>query len=846
MTSRSILLAGAAGAALFTVPALADETAAATATAADTAGAIAADAATSAEDGTPSRGDVIIVTARRRKETAQDVPLAISVIRGDSIEATGNFNVVKLQQLAPTLQVYTSNPRNTSVNIRGLGVPFGLTSDGFEQGVGIYVDDVYNSRVAAATFDFLDVDQVEVLRGPQGTLYGKNTTAGAINITTNQPTFDFEGRAELTVGNLNYKQAKAAVSGPLSDTVAARLAIATTSRRGTLYNTRSQRWINEQDNVGLRGQLLFKPTPDLSITLSGDYSKQDPEGFGTAFVRVGTTQKALDRQYDALIARLNTSAQAAGLGANYYSTPSRNIYDRLTDIDANLNAGNKIGGVSARVKWDAGPGTLTSITAWRFWDWKPENDRDFTGASVVSRSQNPSQQDQYSQEFRYNYSGDKIDFVVGLFGFKQRIDTQGTEQQGTNASAWSLTAAQGRDNPAVLNGLTATNTQWLKSTSAALYGQLSYKLTPELTIQPGLRLNYDKKSGFYQRVVRDDSGALVDCTPPLAANSVRAAQCGVYQPQTSPVSDSAWNFTYDFNVNYKVTPDVLVYATYAKSFKTLGINQNGLPLNSTTNLPNFDAATVKPESVNHFEIGLKSTLLGGRATFNLTAFHTGIKNYQVTVNGGQFGTVRGYLANADKVRSQGIEADFKIRASDRFTAYANAAYTDAKYVKFCNAPPPPELGGGSSTGIAVTGKCSYTGTIGAPGVAGSVSPPFVDISGADLPGVSKWSFSYGAEYNLPANLLGKEGQIYLGVDGNYRSKWNSNATPSIYTEVKGYALTNLRAGFRGEGFDVFGWVRNAFDLKYIELLQVAPGNVGLIAGTPGDQRTWGGTIKFSF
>ena len=159
------------------------------------------------DDDQVSRGDIIIVTARRRQETAQEVPVAISVIRGDSIEATGNFNVVKLQQLAPTLQVYTTNPRNTSVNIRGLGVPYGLTSDGFEQGVGIYVDDVYNSRVAAATFDFLDVDQVEVLRGPQGTLYGKNTTAGAINITTNQPTFDFEGRAEVSVGNLNYRQA---------------------------------------------------------------------------------------------------------------------------------------------------------------------------------------------------------------------------------------------------------------------------------------------------------------------------------------------------------------------------------------------------------------------------------------------------------------------------------------------------------------------------------------------------------------------------------------------------------------------------------------------------------------
>nr|WP_087573704.1 TonB-dependent receptor [Sphingomonas sp. CDS-1] len=794
--------------------------------------------ADSAEQAT-ARGEVIIVTARRRQETAQEVPLAISVIRGDSIEATGNFNVVKLQQLAPTLQVYTTNPRNTSVNIRGLGVPFGLTSDGFEQGVGIYVDDVYNSRVAAATFDFLDVAQVEVLRGPQGSLYGKNTTAGAINITTNQPTFDFEGRAELTVGNLNYKQAKAAISGPLSDTIAARIAIASTSRRGTLYNVTSKRWINEQDNLGIRGQLLFKPTDDFSITLSGDYSKQDPECCGTVFVRVGTTQRPITRQYDALVAAIN----AANPGRNY-ATPSRNPYDRLTDLDSNLNAGNKIGGVSAKIKWDVGPGTLTSVTAWRFWDWKPENDRDFTGLSVVSKSQNPSQQDQYSQEFRYNYESQKVDFVLGLFGFKQRIDTQGTEQQGADASRWSLTGTQATT-PSILQGLTASNTQWLKSTSAALFGQLSWKVTDALTIQPGARLNYDKKSGFYQRIVTNGAGQVISCTPTPTSGTVLAAQCGVYQPQVSSPSDSAWNFTYDFNVNYKIAQDILAYATYAKSFKTLGINQNGLPLNSD-NTVNYAAGTVKPESVNHYEIGLKTQFWDRRATFNLTAFRTEIKNFQATVNGGQFGTVRGYLANAEKVRSQGIEADLKIVASDRFTAYANGAYTDAKYKKFTNAPCPPELSGGTF----VTG----TQTPDAPGQAGntpthpgaSLSPRACDISGQGLPGVSKWAFSYGAEYNIPVTLLAKEGQIYLGVDGNYRSHWNSNASPSIYTEVKGYALTNVRAGFRGEGFDIFGWVRNAFDVNYIENLQVAPGNTGLIAGQPGDPQTWGGTIKFSF
>lgn len=800
----------------FAPPALA-ETAAADAVAAEQAG---TGSDTEAQEDT-SRGDVIIVTARRRQETAQEVPLAISVIRGDSIESTGNFNVVKLQQLAPTLQVYASNPRNTAVNIRGLGVPFGLTSDGFEQGVGIYVDDVYNARVAAATFDFLDVEQVEVLRGPQGSLYGKNTTAGAINITTNQPTFDFEGRAEVTVGNLNFKQAKAAVSGPLSDKIAARIAVSSTSRRGTIFNVTSDRYINEQDNLGLRGTLLFQPNEDLSITLSGDYSKQNPECCGTVFVRTGLTQRALARQYAALAAAQN------------YTVVSRNPFDRLTDIDASLNAGNKIGGASLKVKWDVGPGTFTSITAWRFWDWKPENDRDFTGLSIVAKSQNPSQQDQYSQEFRYNYSGDAIDFVVGAFGFKQRIDTQGLEAQGINASRWNLTGALALD-PTVLNGLQAVNTQFLKSTSAALFGQVSWQVTDALTIQPGVRINYDEKEGFYQRRVLDIAGNDVTTQP---ASAVRTARLGVYQAQISAPKVTDWNFSYDFNVNYKVADDILAYATYAKSFKTVGINQNGLPTDAAGN-PILSAGVIKPESVNHFEVGIKTQFWDRKATFNVAAFRTDIKNYQATVTNGQLGVLRGYLANAGKVRSQGIEADFKIRLSDRFSAYVNAAYTDAKYVRFVDAPCPPELSGGTTVGAGQTPS--------APGTPGGLSPANCDISGGRLPGVSKLALSYGTEVNTPLTLLATEGQLYVGFDGNYRSGFSSNPSPSIYTNVEGYALSNYRVGFRSDNFDIYGWVRNVFDVNYFELLQVAPSNVGLIAGQPGDPRTVGGTIKFNF
>ncbi|WP_287941016.1 TonB-dependent receptor [Sphingopyxis sp.] len=755
-----------------------------------------------------SYGGDILVTARRRQETAQDVPIAISVVAGEQIDNTGSFNVGRLTQLTPTLQFYSSNPRNTAVNIRGIGAPFGLTNDGIEQGVGIYVDDVYYSRVASSTFDFLDVAQIEVLRGPQGTLYGKNTTAGAINITTNQPTFDFEGKAEVSIGNLNFKQAKAAISGPLTDHLAARVAISSTSRRGTIYNVTTDRWVQSQDNIGIRGQLLWQPNDDLSITLSGDWNKQDAVCCASVFVRTGETQRPTNRQYAALAA------------AQGYVVPSTNPYDRLTDLDANLNAGNEIGGVALRVKWDVGPGTLTSVTAWRYWDWQPENDRDFTGLPIVTKSQNPSQQNQYTQELRYNYTGDRFDFVLGGFYYYQRIDTQGTEQHGPASSRWTLnpTSALAND-PSVLDGLTAINTQFLKNTSAALFGQASWKISDQFTIQPGVRLNYDKKEGFYQRRVFAGDGTPVVFGP---TDAVTLARLGVFAPQEYAPAFSDWNFSYDLTATYKATRDLLFYATYAKTFKSGGINQNGVP-NDADNNPLLGAATVKPESVNHYEAGIKAEFWDRRATFNLTAFRSDIRNFQANVNNGQFGVLRGYLANAGKVRTQGFEGDFSIRPSERFRAYVNGAYTDAKYVKFVDAPCAPEQSGGTN------------------------SPPNCDISGQRLPGVSKWAFSFGAEVNAESKLFDQDGQFYFGYDGSYRSDWSSNPTPSAYTWVKGYSLSNFRAGFRTEsGFDLFAWVRNAFDRNYIDQLSVGPGNTGLIVGLPGDPRTWGGTVKVSF
>jgi len=846
-SARYLLLA----AAIVPFPALAASADAATAvdpasTSAPVTGAKVGEQPSSVGTGASDESDEIVVSARRRVETAQTVPLAISVIGGEHIDNTGSFNVGRLQQVTPTLQYYSSNPRNTSLTLRGIGAPFGLTNDGFEQGVGIYVDDVYYSRAASSTFDFLDVARIEVLRGPQGTLYGKNTTAGALNITSRQPTFDFNGRAEVTVGNLGFKQAKAAVSGPLSDKLAARLALSSTSRRGTLYNVKTGSWINSQDNLGLRAQLLWRPSDSVDVTLSGDYSTQDPECCGTVYVRTGATQRPLTRQYAALAA------------AQGYVTPSTNPFDRLTDLDAHLNAGNKIGGAALRVKWDRGNGTLTSVTAWRFWDWKPANDRDFTGLPITTRSQNPSQQNQYTQELRYNYSGDHFDFVVGAFGFHQTVRTQGTESLGSAASRWLINpgsnpaqfnppvtgcapANQLACDPSVLNGLTATNDIRLDNTSAALFGQFAWKVNDRLTLQPGLRLNWDKKSGLYSRVVVDGQGRLVrflDDNGVLITDPRVAAQRDALTPQRIAPEFSAWNFSWDFNASYKVSPDVLVYATYARSFKSGGINLNGVPNDANGN-PLLSVGTIKPERVNHYEAGIKTQFWDRKLTLNLSAFRTDISDFQALVNAGQVSTTRGYLANAEKVRTQGLEWDFSVRPRERFNAYVNGSYTDAKYVKFTGAPCPPELSGGT---IAAAGQAASPA-----GTPGGISPASCDISGQRLPGVSKWSFSFGAEYNVPAKFLGQEGQVYFGYDGNARSNFSSNPSPSAYTWVDGYSLHNFRVGFRTQsGVDVFGWVRNAFDQNYFELLSVAPGSTGLIAGNVGDPRTFGGTIKIEF
>jgi outer membrane receptor protein involved in Fe transport len=299
-----------------------------------------------------------------------------------------------------------------------------------------------------------------------------------------------------------------------------------------------------------------------------------------------------------------------------------------------------------------------------------------------------------------------------------------------------------------------------------------------------------------------------------------------------------------FNINRltQVQPTLQFYSTNPRN-TFINIRGIGAPFGLTND--GFEQGVgIYIDQVHYnrivFEIGLKTKFWDNKATLNLAAFWTDIQDFQASVVSNISGSnvLRGYLANADKVRSRGVEADFRVQPSDRFTAYVSGAFTDARFLRFVDAPCPPELAGGTTvTGTQVPGPAT---------TPGALSPANCDVSGQWLPGVSRWAFSWGAEYNVPATVFGLEGNAYAGYVANYRSKFSSNASRSIYTDIDGYSLHSFRAGFRIDRYDFFVWIRNAFDEEYFESLAVTPGNTGLISAQMPDPRTAGLTVSARF
>ena len=745
--------------------------------------------------------DTIIITSRRRREVLQDVPIPVTVVTGALVADAGAFNVNRLKELVPSIQLYSSNPRNTSLNIRGQGSTFGLTNDGIEPGVGFYVDGVYYARPAATTLDFIDVERIEVLRGPQGTLFGKNTTAGAFNVTTRKPSFKPGANFEVSYGNYGFVQAKSSITGALSKKVAGRLSFSGTQRNGVIENVATLTKTNTINNLGFRGQLLFRPSEKVDITLAADATAQHPDGYAQVVAGVVPTLRPAYRQFEQIIKDLN------------YDLPTRNAFDRKIDHNTTWRSGNELGGASVNVDIKLPAGTLTSTTAWRYWNWDPSNDRDFTGLSVLSKSQATSKHKQWSQEIRYagNFSS-RLTGVFGLFAIGQNLDTDPFHIEESGEHQWrfsqSTTSLKWRT-PGLFDGYGIKTNSALETFSGAAFGQLDWGITDRLHLLGGLRYNYDKKKVDFNR---QTYGGLQTTDPELIALKKL-----VYTDQAFNTNTDNTNLSGQLTLAFKAASQVNTYATFSTNYKSIGLNLGGLPTSGGEVM--LELATIKPEYVQHFEVGIKTTPAPG-TTLNLTAYNTDIKDYQTQVQTAEVGVNRGYLANAEKVRIRGVEVDGNSRLNKNFSLYGALAYTEGEYVSFKNAPVPLEETGAPSA--------------------------FKDISGGDLPGISKWTASLGSEFVTPASLLGKIGKFFIAADSYYRSSFSSSPSPSQYLNVEGYVLVNARLGFKTtNGLSAFLWTRNLLDQKYFEQLLPAAGNAGHYAAVLGDPRTFGVTLRYS-
>ena len=746
----------------------------------------------------------VFVTSRRRTEKIQEIPIPVSIVKSSVIEDAGAFNVNRIKEVVPSVQLYSSNPRNTTLNIRGLGSTYGLTNDGIDPGVGFYLDGVYLARPAATALDFIDIEQIEVLRGPHGALFGKNTTSGAFNITSRLPSFNPGANFEISYGNYGYIQGKASITGPLvKDKLAARLSFSGTQRDGLLYNVYSDRSINDINNLGFRGQLLFTPNDNLKINLTGDLTKQRPDGYGWAVAGVVENKRTDYRQFQHIIEDLG------------YEIPYKSAFERKVDLDTRSQADNELGGISLNIDYKIGQGALTSTTAWRYWNWIPLNDRDYLGIPAYTISSGNSAHDQYSQEFRYSGElNEKISGVVGVFGLWQDLRTDPVHTEEAGDALWrfqqsSATATQW--GPGLIDKVGIRTKYGIKSTSLAVFGQLDWALTDHLHILPGVRYNYDKKVANYDRTKYIDNQISYTEAQLAAVNSI-------YSDQQFNINADAGNLSGQISLQYKFNAQYNSFITYSKSYKPIGINVGGLPV--IDGQVATDLAEVKPEDVNHYEFGVKTNPITN-AFLNLTIFQTHIKDYQTQVQTPDPGVNRGYLSNAEKVSVKGLELEGSIRANRFLRVNAAFSYTDGKYVSFTNAPVPLEEVGGQEA--------------------------FKDISGSELPGISKYAWTIAPEVSTRGTFLSLQGNYFLGIDAFYRSKFSSSPSPSPYLNIDAYTLINARVGFRGSnGLSVIAWSRNLTNRDYYEQLLAAPGNYGHYAGIVGDQRTFGVTLRYNW
>lgn len=781
------------------------------------------------KDQAPMIFEEVIVVAQKRSQNLQVVPVAVSAFSGENLEVSGIIDIFDLGNIAPALDVRQGgNATTTNFRIRGVGTA--ATNFGLESAVGLYVDDVYRARQGSLANNMIDMASVEVLRGPQGTLFGRNTLAGAVLMNTVAPSHDgHDGFVEAIAGNYNLLTLSGAGSiSAIRDILAFRVTGFATRRDGYVDDINfGDNEIYNRDRWGARLQALYTPTDSLSIRVIADYSKLDEICCAALVVQDNLRPVALPA---GTTSYAGSDEVRRSLGGTVFTADQ--FYDFETAQSVLPVTENEDSGVSVTVEWEAAAFTLTSITGYRSFDTYDSADVDFTDQRSIVREQ-AADQSAWTQELRISNTGERLSYVAGLYYFNQSLDNASTIElgedindvfshqfvyfPGTNGQ-YPLEAVPSFPLPSVElfpPNSGAKNSMQQRHQAFAVFGQADYYLTNTLMLTAGLRYTYEKKEldgVFTQGTAPEFADNVI--APPFVLEQFHAV--APQDPVNETLSDGrptgTLKLTWFFNEN------AMVYGSYGTGYKSGGTNTDRIN-------PAFDYI-FDPETSAAFEIGLKALFPRPGLRLNVALHKTDIEDLQTQAfaDGGFF------LQNAGKVKTWGGEVELSWFATDSLTITGAYAKTVGRFEEFENGPcwdaapfhtgqPDP----GDPTGGANTTACDRSGD------KLNHNPDFFLLTANQGFALSKWiSGFFLAEYTHVG-----EAEI---------------ASNDPFLRAPAYQLLNLRLGIQFEKYDtaLTLWGRNVLDEEYRMAGFVPVSASGMVVATPREPATYGLTLRKRF
>jgi len=692
----------------------------------------------------------IVVTAQKRAENVQNVPVSMTVVTAEQLTTAGVHNFQDLASVAPSLGVSAGgNGQNSSVEMRGVGaVSFSYLT---EPDVAIIIDDVPVASQSQAFTNLSDVTQVEVLRGPQTTLFGKSASAGVVSITTQAPSSTFGGKVSTSFTGDGEETFDATVAGPLTDTLAFRLTGAIDDFRGNVKNDDHDTWINGENTSSLRLKLRWTPTSKLTIDGTGNYTNADGSiGLQPVPVKVapGTTWEGVG------------AVGALFPGVNINSSNSATSLDTPPALNYDIAAG------SVKIGYDLGWATLLSITSYSDYQTYNLTDFDFTSFNILGAFTGGAQNGglnqvfheettQTSQEFRLVSGPGAFRYVAG-FWYADKTDF--------------YTTVRGPNFPGLGTHLFADYFYNDYSKQYAGYGQSEWDFWPKFTLVTGLRLNEEQIGYNFDNI---------------------------YKSYLSNGSHSHGVVTGKISLEYRPIKDVNLFASYTRGYKG-----ETYDLTSSFNAALAANGPVKPETSNSYEVGAKTQLFNRHLTINLTAFDTDYSNFQAQTVVPVLGT--GFvLANVGSLRTRGVELDGRARVTPNLSLDFGAAYLDATILSY------PD-GQCYYLQTAAQGCITYTAPTNGTHPLGS----FWNLDGKSLPNAPKWKGNVDAQYTHPIANTGFDGILTGSVRFQSAVNYSLSPDPNTEQGGFAIANLDLTVKPHEGAYKFTLFVNNLFDTHY--------------------------------